>query len=88
MQLLAVLIGNNRSTCSSGIYHPNQHQASPGVFMISLMLTSCYDNTSIEYAPHNGSTGGRSSGQRQTPGMQRNVTGVVGEVEARHFQEL
>lgn len=52
---------------------------------MKLVLTSCYDDASIEYAPHNGSTGGRSFGQRQTPGMQREVTGVVGEVEARHF---
>lgn len=52
---------------------------------MELVLTSRYDDAPIEYAPHNGSTGRRSFGQRQAPGMQRGVTGVVGEVEARHF---
>lgn len=52
---------------------------------MELVLTSGYDDAPIEYAPHNGGTGRRSFGQRQAPGMQRSVTGVVGEVEARHF---
>ena len=46
--------------------------------------TGSYHYSAIVDAPHNGCSGGGSFGKREALGMQRGITGVVGEVEAGH----
>lgn len=82
VELLTVLVGNDRTTGCSGIY--SESLANAG-HVVDNTRTSSNHDSAVEDAPHNGRSGGGSFRQRHSLGVERRIARVVGEIEAGHY---